>query len=110
MKLPAPFFGITIAVTADSKTAYVLGSSKIGGPGKVIPISTATNTAGKAITTTGNEALAIAFTPGKQTAYIVSLGTSAGAPSGVTPINTLTNTAGNAIRVSPHRTDIAITP
>jgi len=28
----------------------------------------------------------------------------------VTPINTLTNTAGNAIRVSPHRTDIAITP
>jgi DNA-binding beta-propeller fold protein YncE len=109
--LPKTFFGLVIAVTPDGKTAYVTGNGKIGTHGKVVPISTATNTAGKVIETTGDMAYAIAFTPGKQTAYVACLGGAAShIPPGVTPINTATNTAGKPILVGPAPAAIAITP
>ena len=69
-------------------TAYVANA----GSGTVTPIATATNTAGRPITT-GNDPLAIAITPDGKTAYV------ANAASGtVTPITTATNTAGGRSR------------
>jgi DNA-binding beta-propeller fold protein YncE len=68
--------------------------------GAVVPISTATNRAGKPIPVSGG-AGDIAFTPDGKTAYVAS-GDSPGAqPSTVTPINTTSNTPGKPIKVDP---------
>jgi len=81
---------------AQSKTAYVT----TGPVDNVVPISTATNTAGKPINVP-SEALLIAITPDGRTAY-VCVGTE---PSTLVPINT----AGKAINAgSPW--GVAITP
>ena len=75
------------------------------GPSTVIPINTATNTAGKPIRVGPGGQGRIAITPDGKTAYVAGSGT-------VTPISTATNTAGKPIRLggSPHPGGIAITP
>ena len=68
------------------------------------PISTATNSAGKAVTV-GAVPQFIAITPNGKTAYVASQDSDT-----VTPIRTATNTAGKAIKVAGGPVCIAITP
>src|SRR5439155_25316129 len=70
-------------------TAYVAGVSSR----RVIPINTATNTAGKPIKVGLGPDL-IAFTPNGETAYVANYNSGT-----VTPINTATNVAGKPIKV-----------
>ena len=72
-------------------------------PVAIIPISTATDRAGKPIRAGGGDQIAI--TPDGKTAYVANTGLNT-----VTPISTATNTAGKPIRVGPAPVWIAITP
>ncbi len=85
---------------AHPVTAYIVNS----GSGTVIPINTATSTAGKAVKV-GHQPTAIAITPNGKTAYVTN-----GGSNTVTPINTATNKAGKAIKVGVNPGAIAITP
>ena len=76
----------------------------------MVPISTATNTAGNPIpvaqpTQIGIGPDAIAITPNGKAAYVASFSGAA-----VIPIRTATNTKLRAIKVGRHPTEIAITP
>jgi DNA-binding beta-propeller fold protein YncE len=87
-----------IAVTPDGTTLYV-GCDD----GTLVPIRTATNTAGRPIPISGGT-ITIAFTPDGKTAYVGGGGT-------VTPVSTATNTAGKPIRTGlPVVEVMAITP
>ena len=91
----------TIAFTPDGKTAYV--SCSTIGPGRVIPVNTATGQLGKPVQVSagGRE---IAITPDGKTAYVLG-------EDAVTPINTATNTAGRPIPLRANATAmIAISP
>jgi DNA-binding beta-propeller fold protein YncE len=80
-----------IAITPNGKTAYVVITAIVGaGSIGVVPIQTATNTAGKPIPV-GFFPFRIAITPDGKTAYATSF-------SGLTPINTATNTPGKPIK------------
>ena len=83
-------------------TAYVV-SGRIGVPGVVTPIRTATNTAGPPITVP--LAQSIAITPDGKTVYVPNATNPA-----VTPIRTATNTAGPPIPVGNSPFGIVITP
>jgi DNA-binding beta-propeller fold protein YncE len=83
-----------MAFTPDGRTLYVTGFKD----NKVIPISVATNTAGKPLTATG-ENLDIVLTPDGRTAYVFS--GPVNDSQVVTPISTATNTAGKPIRTAP---------
>src|SRR5438874_2486167 len=77
------------AITADGKTVYVANQQS----GNVVPISTATNTAGAAISV-GPRPNGIAVTPDGSTVYVtMSSGTT------IVPISTATNAAGSPITV-----------
>jgi YVTN family beta-propeller protein len=90
-----------IAITPDSKTAYVVYDGET-----VIPINTATNTALKPIPLSGSSSIGIAITPDGTTAYVTSA-----VPAGeVTPINIATNTALEPIPAGSDAEAIAITP
>jgi len=73
------------------------------GSNSVIPIDTATNTAGTNITV-GNVPLGIAITPNGKTAYVANQSSGT-----VTPIDTATNTAGTNITTGAGAFAIAIT-
>ena len=90
-----------IAITPNSKTAYV-SVSTFGHAPYVVPIRTATNTAGKPIRNVGS--FAIAITPNGKTAY------APGPSNTVIPIDTATSKAGKAIKVGRTPDAIAITP
>ena len=104
-----------IAVTPDGKTAYVLSSTKgifsKNSRAEVTPVSTATNTPGKAISLPALGGYGfIAITPDGKTAYVTTMN-----PRTVIPISTATNTAGKPIKISdgpvnPIGSEIAITP
>ena len=80
-----------IAITPNGKTAYVVITAIVGaGSVGVVPIQTATNTAGKPIPV-GFFPFHIALTPNGTTAYATS-------SSGLTPINTATNAPGKTIK------------
>jgi DNA-binding beta-propeller fold protein YncE len=79
-----------MAITPDGKTLYVANPEDP--PGMVIPISTASNTAGKPIRI-GNS-LNIAITSDGKTLY-------AAAVNKVVPISTATNSPGQPIRQVP---------
>jgi YVTN family beta-propeller protein len=87
-------------VVAPSWTAYVADTTS----NTVVPIDTATNTAGSPITV-GTAPTSIAITPNAKTAYVVNSGSNS-----VTPIDTATNTAGTAIPVGNDPAGIAISP
>jgi len=88
-----------IVITPDGKTAYATTNpvcDTASCPGRVTPISTATNTPGAPIkftvTTGGATGSQIAITPDGKTAYVTTGPT-------VTPIKTATNTPGRPIHV-----------
>ncbi|HEY1449303.1 MAG TPA: PKD domain-containing protein [Solirubrobacteraceae bacterium] len=85
---------------AQAQTAYVTVTIA----GKVVPIDTATNTAGAPITV-GADPVGVAIMPDGKTAYVANFATNT-----VTPIDTATNTAGAPIPVGPEPEGIAITP
>jgi YVTN family beta-propeller protein len=109
---------LQVAITPDGRTAYVdIAVRNRRAPHNfydaVIPISTATNTAGKPIRV-GSPGIPlggslfhagfIVFTPDAKTAYVAST-------NAVIPISTATNTAGNPIPVGPGEVGpMAITP
>ena len=106
------FLAVTaIAITPDEKTAYVVEGSGSSGTvppiATVIPIATATNTAGKPIKVGRFFAGPIAITPDGKTAYVVE---SSGSSGAVIPIATATNTVGKPIKVGRLAGPIAITP
>jgi DNA-binding beta-propeller fold protein YncE len=77
--------------------------------GAIVPVSTATNRAGKPIPVSGGVG-DIAITPDGKTAYVANddfIGTQAGT---VTPIRTATNTPGKPIRIPGGAGIVAITP
>jgi YVTN family beta-propeller protein len=91
---------VAIAITPDSKTAYVANFNS----DTVTPIATATNTAGPPIAA-GAGPNAIAITPDGATAYVSDI-----VSDMATPITTATNTAGPPIQVGDGPDAIAITP
>jgi len=95
---------MNIAITPDSRTAYVANAST----GTVTPIRTATDTALTKIRLAGG-AGPIAITPDGRTAYVIA-GSGPGRTGTVTPIRTATNQALRAITVGNLPSVIAITP
>ena len=89
-----------VAITPNGATAYVADAYD----GTVVPIDTATNTAGTPITV-GSDPVSIAIAPNGVTAYVVNDGDGT-----VTPINTATNTAGTPISAGENAYAIAIAP
>ena len=100
---------VSIAVTPDSKTAYVVDGSYNGQPGasSVVPISVATNTALAPIKIqAAGDADGLVLAPDGRTAYVLS-------GHAVTPIDTATNQAEPAISLPPaagDAYDMALTP
>jgi YVTN family beta-propeller protein len=88
------------ASVAQAQTAYVTATIT----GKVVPIDTATNTAGAPITV-GADPVGVAITPDGKTAYVANFATNT-----VSPIDTATNTAGPPVPVGPEPEGIAIMP
>jgi YVTN family beta-propeller protein len=95
---------ISIAITPDSRTAYVANA----GTGTVIPIRTATDTALAPIRL-ADGAGPIAITPDGRTAYVIG-GSGPGQAGTVIPIRTATNQVLKAITVGGLPSVIAITP
>ena len=95
---------INIAITADSRTAYVANAST----GTITPIRTATGTALTKIRL-ADGAGPIAITPDGQTAYVIGI-SGPGRTGTVTPIRTATNQVLKAITVGNLPSVIAITP
>lgn len=85
---------------ARAQTAYVTTTLA----GQVVPIDTATNTAGTPVAV-GSQPVGVAITPDGETAYVADFGSDS-----VTPIDTATNTAGPPIAAGTQPTGIAITP
>jgi YVTN family beta-propeller protein len=86
------------AITPDGKTAYVTSYND----GTVIPVSTATNTAGSPIRT-GKYPFYVAITPDGKAAYVSNKGSGT-----VTPIDTATSIPGTPIPVGSGPGPIAI--
>jgi YVTN family beta-propeller protein len=95
---------ISIAITPDSRTAYVANT----GTDTVIPIRTATNTALAPIRLAGGVG-PIAITPDGRTAYVIAY-SGPGQKGIVTPIRTATNQVLGVIAVGDSPSVIAITP
>lgn len=87
-------------VVTPAWTAYVADTTL----NSVVPINTATNTAGTPIAV-GAAPTAIAITPNAKTAYVVNSGS-----NDVTPVDIATNTVGTAIPVGTDPAGIAISP
>lgn len=92
-----------LATTPNGRTVYavVIGSDEDGSPGSVIPITTATNTLGKAIAV-GTSPQAIAITPNGSTAYVLNgidaATTPLTQPVTITPISLSSNSPGKALK------------
>src|ERR1019366_8454033 len=94
------------AARAPPETAYVLLANAM------IPIRTATNTAGEAINV-GCSPANMAITPNGKAVYVTnyaSCGSGMGSGDTVTPVRTATNTPGTAITVGIYPYAIAVTP
>ena len=109
-----------ITMNPDGKTAYLNFGWSIGSSfsDSIVPISTATNTAGQPIRVYSGKrpfVAGIVFSPGGKTAYVAA-GSLGGTPftllnpATVTPINAATNTPGQPIRLRHGVSGIAITP
>jgi len=121
--VPMPgYLPFSITMNPDGKTAYLTFSWSIGSKfsGSIVPVSTASNTAGPPIRVTSAKrpmVLGIVFSPDGKTAYVAagSIGATPFTPfmlkpATLTPINTATGTPGTPIRLSHGASDIAITP
>ena len=123
IRFPMPGYrAFNITMNPDGQTAYLTFGWSIGSKfsASIVPISTATNTAGQPIHVFSGKrpfVAGIVFGPGGKTAYVAagSLSTTPFtlprlSPAAVIPINTATNTPGQPIRLSHGASDIAITP
>ncbi len=121
--VPMPSYRpFSITMNPEGKTAYLTFSWSTGSKlsGSIVPISTASNTAGQPIRVTSARRpyiLGIVFSPDGKTAYAAagSLNTTPYTPfmlkpATLTPINTATGTPGTPIRLSHGASDVAITP
>jgi DNA-binding beta-propeller fold protein YncE len=121
--VPMPgYLPFSITMNPDRKTAYLTFVWSIGSKfsGSIVPISTASNTAGPPIWVTSARrpyVLGIVFSPDGKTAYVAagSIPTTPFTrfmlkPATLTPINTATGTPGTPIRLSHGASNIAITP
>jgi YVTN family beta-propeller protein len=94
-----------IVITPNGLTAYVACDTAE----MVTSIATATNKAGKPISTGGYQTH-LAITPNGKTVYAVNAGALTFYDSTVTPIQTAAGTAGTLITVGYEANDIVITP
>jgi DNA-binding beta-propeller fold protein YncE len=106
---------VSVGVTPKGTRAYalVVGSDEVGSPGVLVPISTTTNTTGKAIGVGVNPST-FAFNPNGRYAYVVdgfdAATTAPNAPGTITPVNLADEAAGRPIKVGTNPGSIAITP
>jgi DNA-binding beta-propeller fold protein YncE len=106
---------VSIGVAPNGKKAYavVVGTDEAGSPGLLVPITTATNDIGKAISV-GVDPQAVAFNPNGKYAYVVdgfdAATTAPNAPGTITPVNLAEDAAGKPIKVGTNPGSIAITP
>lgn len=93
---------LSMVITPDGKTAYVLGAGN-----SVVPINTATNRAGKPIVIDSGttDVFAMAIAPDGKTIYVPNF--SAGT---VVPVSTVTKTASKPIKVGPNPDSVVVTP
>ncbi len=97
------------AISPDGRTVYVEGAFARSTRGFIVPVSTTTGTAGKAIVFRGYPSR-MAITPDGRTLYVLRAGApQAGLPQDVIPINTATNTVGKPIETGLQPTAITIT-
>ena len=95
---------VSVGVTPNGTRAYalVVGSDEVGSPGVLVPISTTTNTTGKAISV-GVNPYTFAFNPNGRYAYVVdgfdAATTAPNAPGTITPVNLADEAAGRPIKV-----------
>ena len=96
------------AITPNGRTVYVEGTFNKSTRGFIIPVSTATGTAGKPIVFRGYpDAMAIA--PDGKTLYVIRAGAPRiGLPQDVLPINTAADTVGKPVETGLQPTAIAI--
>ena len=96
---------MALAMAPDGKTVYAGGADPVTGAGEVIPVSTATNTAGAPITVSPDgDVTAIAVTPDGTTAY-AALGFS----DEVVPVDTATRDAQTPIPVGVNPSLLTVT-
>jgi DNA-binding beta-propeller fold protein YncE len=106
---------VNVDVAPHGSTAYavVVGNDEEGSPGVLIPIDTATNTTGKAISV-GTDPQTVGFNPNGKYAYVVdgldAATTAPGASGIITPVNLAEGVAGQPIKVGPNPGSIAVTP
>jgi YVTN family beta-propeller protein len=93
-----------IVYVLDSPALPIVGTPATTNDGSVIPIATATNKAGKAVSV-GLGPTGFAITPNGSAIYVANATSDT-----VTPISTATSKAGTAIPVGQDPTSIAITP
>jgi len=106
---------IDVGVAPNGKHAYalVVGNETVGLPGLLIPISTATNAVGKAISV-GVDPQTVVFNPNGRFAYVIdgfnAATTALNAPGTVTPVDLVNRVAGPPIKVGTNPSGMAITP
>jgi DNA-binding beta-propeller fold protein YncE len=106
---------VSIGVEPNGAKAYavVVGSDEAGSPGVLVPISTKTNIAGKAIDV-GVDPQSVAFNPNGRFAYVVNgfdaATTAPSAPGTITPVNLTEGVSGAPIKVGTNPGNLAITP
>jgi DNA-binding beta-propeller fold protein YncE len=109
------YIAVGVGVAPDGKEAYAIatGSDELGSPGRLVPINTTTNIAGKAINV-GTDPQSVAFNPNGRFAYVVNgfdaATTPANAPGTITPVNLAEGSAGQPIKVGTNPGEMAISP
>jgi DNA-binding beta-propeller fold protein YncE len=87
-----------LAITPDGSTVWVAADGNGSLSGALVPLDTATNTAGTPITLTGTTPVELAITPDGKTAYVANEVGS----GGLIPVNLTTRTPGATISLDGH--------
>jgi DNA-binding beta-propeller fold protein YncE len=106
---------VGVGIAPNAKEVYVIavGSDEQGSPGRLVPVNTTTNVAGKAINV-GTDPQSVSFNPNGKFAYVVdgfdAATTPASAPGTITPVNLAEGAAGQPIKVGTNPGSFAISP
>jgi DNA-binding beta-propeller fold protein YncE len=87
-----------LAITPDGSTVWVAADGNGTAPGALVPIDTATNTAGTPLVLSGTTPIELAITPNGATAYVANQVGS----GGLIPVNLATRTRGATISLDGH--------